>query len=177
MNGLAVFPVRRDLQDGRTTQSAMGNQHFFVLEKRSEEHTSELQSRLHLVCRLLLEKKKKGADNQERAAELRATGRSWTALYIGANEHSSCDAAVTTMEPRCPRGALDRDIRDCRLITAPSVLPPRSELARSAGSFPHVASSLVHFLPHNSRPVIIDRTYISNLHRCTTPPYRPFFFF
>src|SRR2546429_3985985 len=27
---------------------------------RSEEHTSELQSRLHLVCRLLLEKKKQG---------------------------------------------------------------------------------------------------------------------
>src|SRR5687768_80796 len=30
---------------------------------RSEEHTSELQSRLHLVCRLLLEKKKKGTLN------------------------------------------------------------------------------------------------------------------
>src|SRR2546429_797513 len=29
---------------------------------RSEEHTSELQSRLHLVCRLLLEKKKKNVD-------------------------------------------------------------------------------------------------------------------
>src|SRR2546422_2795347 len=29
------------------------------VEVRSEEHTSELQSRLHLVCRLLLEKKKK----------------------------------------------------------------------------------------------------------------------
>src|SRR2546422_4657255 len=28
---------------------------------RSEEHTSELQSRLHLVCRLLLEKKKKNS--------------------------------------------------------------------------------------------------------------------
>src|SRR2546429_3010400 len=28
-------------------------------KNRSEEHTSELQSRLHLVCRLLLEKKKK----------------------------------------------------------------------------------------------------------------------
>src|SRR2546429_5883114 len=27
-----------------------------VLSRRSEEHTSELQSRLHLVCRLLLEK-------------------------------------------------------------------------------------------------------------------------
>src|SRR2546429_6000219 len=30
--------------------------------QRSEEHTSELQSRLHLVCRLLLEKKKPSAD-------------------------------------------------------------------------------------------------------------------
>src|SRR5687768_17717862 len=30
-----------------------------VVPGRSEEHTSELQSRLHLVCRLLLEKKKK----------------------------------------------------------------------------------------------------------------------
>src|SRR5205809_3852262 len=34
--------------------------HFFCRPEldRSEEHTSELQSRLHLVCRLLLEKKK-----------------------------------------------------------------------------------------------------------------------
>src|SRR2546422_2797204 len=34
---------------------------FFLrpYQRRSEEHTSELQSRLHLVCRLLLEKKKK----------------------------------------------------------------------------------------------------------------------
>src|SRR2546429_4754698 len=31
--------------------------------ERSEEHTSELQSRLHLVCRLLLEKKKKAASS------------------------------------------------------------------------------------------------------------------
>src|SRR2546422_6213954 len=31
--------------------------------RRSEEHTSELQSRLHLVCRLLLEKKKNNAIN------------------------------------------------------------------------------------------------------------------
>src|SRR2546422_7756318 len=32
------------------------------VKTRSEEHTSELQSRLHLVCRLLLEKKKKQSD-------------------------------------------------------------------------------------------------------------------
>src|SRR5690554_7576612 len=31
----------------------------WILASRSEEHTSELQSRPHLVCRLLLEKKKK----------------------------------------------------------------------------------------------------------------------
>src|SRR2546422_6501500 len=33
---------------------------------RSEEHTSELQSRLHLVCRLLLEKKKKKTKSYSR---------------------------------------------------------------------------------------------------------------
>src|SRR2546422_5052434 len=37
-----------------------------VSECRSEEHTSELQSRLHLVCRLLLEKKKKKNSREHR---------------------------------------------------------------------------------------------------------------
>src|SRR5260370_28989573 len=35
------------------------NDFFVMLVRRSEEHTSELQSHLNLVCRLLLEKKKK----------------------------------------------------------------------------------------------------------------------
>src|SRR2546422_7507086 len=35
-----------------------GEREHAVADPRSEEHTSELQSRLHLVCRLLLEKKK-----------------------------------------------------------------------------------------------------------------------
>src|SRR5690625_6190953 len=35
-----------------------------VDERRSEEHTSELQSRGHLVCRLLLEKKKRTQDRE-----------------------------------------------------------------------------------------------------------------
>src|SRR2546429_3215287 len=38
-----------------------------VREQRSEEHTSELQSRLHLVCRLLLEKKKERAYSPPRS--------------------------------------------------------------------------------------------------------------
>src|SRR5438876_7600354 len=37
-----------------------------VLQGRSEEHTSELQSPVHLVCRLLLEKKKKKKRKQKK---------------------------------------------------------------------------------------------------------------
>src|SRR2546429_4939543 len=37
---------------------------------RSEEHTSELQSRLHLVCRLLLEKKKKTQKHKDSMHQL-----------------------------------------------------------------------------------------------------------
>src|SRR2546422_5279425 len=44
----------------RASQAPSGI-HFARFVVRSEEHTSELQSRLHLVCRLLLEKKKKKA--------------------------------------------------------------------------------------------------------------------
>src|SRR5690554_7749473 len=36
----------------------------FLFQSRSEEHTSELQSRPHLVCRLLLEKKNKKNNTQ-----------------------------------------------------------------------------------------------------------------
>src|SRR5437870_13863925 len=42
---------------GGTTGSSLA-QAAYYLGERSEEHTSELQSRGHLVCRLLLEKKK-----------------------------------------------------------------------------------------------------------------------
>src|SRR5690625_6237070 len=38
---------------------------FWIVAKRSEEHTSELQSRGHLVCRLLLEKKKETGNQLE----------------------------------------------------------------------------------------------------------------
>src|SRR2546422_3414863 len=48
--------VRRGNPDGRRPERAG---HRPSSRHRSEEHTSELQSRLHLVCRLLLEKKKK----------------------------------------------------------------------------------------------------------------------
>src|SRR5256884_1227581 len=45
-------------------------------QTRSEEHTSELQSRLHLVCRLLLEKKNRD-DDVELASDLVRINRHW----------------------------------------------------------------------------------------------------
>src|SRR5690606_41759711 len=44
---------------GRLARGAARNVHPHPRASRSEEHTSELQSRENLVCRLLLEKKKK----------------------------------------------------------------------------------------------------------------------
>src|SRR5260370_15082167 len=53
--GESVHAIRHDLYRSLAAlRAAFGNGH----EKRSEEHTSELQSHLNLVCRLLLEKKK-----------------------------------------------------------------------------------------------------------------------
>src|SRR2546429_1020582 len=59
---VAVPTVDRAVRTGFFCSMAMA---------RSEEHTSELQSRLHLVCRLLLEKKKEG---HTLAAEAHAQG-------------------------------------------------------------------------------------------------------
>src|SRR5207253_9330690 len=61
--GVAYLLDPQDLGqvDAVTQQIArdIRNQYTIGYKKRSEEHTSELQSRGHLVCRLLLEKKKK----------------------------------------------------------------------------------------------------------------------
>src|SRR2546422_11330505 len=48
---------RRGTEEEERGSDALAD--FRTHRPRSEEHTSELQSRLHLVCRLLLEKKKK----------------------------------------------------------------------------------------------------------------------
>ena len=54
--------------------SGMGLQTWQL--NRSEEHTSELQSRLHLVCRLLLEKRRRAKQNRtETSAKKRSRKR------------------------------------------------------------------------------------------------------
>src|SRR5439155_214732 len=65
---------------------------------RSEEHTSELQSRGHIVCRLLLEKKK----SERRSAKPCSAwlGRIWSALYpadsmvVAADNHVSLQPTI-----------------------------------------------------------------------------------
>src|SRR2546429_2351413 len=52
-----LFRSGNFLQPGRLAKAGIDT--AAPILDRSEEHTSELQSRLHLVCRLLLEKKKK----------------------------------------------------------------------------------------------------------------------
>src|SRR5256884_5564532 len=53
---------------GQALKEALG-------DKRSEEHTSELQSRLHLVCRLLLEKKRIHRNSSQRRTSQPALSR------------------------------------------------------------------------------------------------------
>src|SRR5690625_6209119 len=54
--GAMVWRARRDCTEPMFTTLPEPRS---AIPRRSEEHTSELQSRGHLVCRLLLEKKKK----------------------------------------------------------------------------------------------------------------------
>src|SRR5947209_15872523 len=61
---------------------------------RSEEHTSELQSRQYLVCRLLLEKKKRS----------RATRRGQTIGAVDVAAHSRHSAQVSRRRSACGRG-------------------------------------------------------------------------
>src|SRR5207253_11438583 len=58
----AAFRGRRSIGSAARSRSAPPDRDLAALPIRSEEHTSELQSRGHLVCRLLLEKKKKNRD-------------------------------------------------------------------------------------------------------------------
>src|SRR3712207_7130863 len=53
-----VVHVRHTTPDLNTLEQVLGADHYVLPPTRSEEHTSELQSRQYLVCRLLLEKKK-----------------------------------------------------------------------------------------------------------------------
>src|SRR2546429_4262698 len=64
-------------------------------EQRSEEHTSELQSRLHLVCRLLLEKKK-----NKKEATIDVFAITPTAVYNYRRPHTKPRSQVSCLPTR-----------------------------------------------------------------------------
>src|SRR5437899_6516532 len=53
-----ALPIFHEIRDRLAQRRRVGGDQAAGLDIRSEEHTSELQSLRHLVCRLLLEKKK-----------------------------------------------------------------------------------------------------------------------
>src|SRR5438105_11535274 len=60
--GIDIAPIRKAIEPTKAVLTAArraGVNVVYLKMERSEEHTSELQSRVDLVCRLLLEKKKK----------------------------------------------------------------------------------------------------------------------
>src|SRR5690554_6984826 len=63
---------------------------------RSEEHTSELQSRPHLVCRLLLEKKKKKKDKLLTPANNKNLHAQYTRTTLGGDLYCDSTTAVCT---------------------------------------------------------------------------------
>src|SRR3712207_8473512 len=67
-----IFPSARiqgNPAPGYSSGQAIAAMQQVVAETRSEEHTSELQSRQYLVCRLLLEKKKKNNQHATQPGE------------------------------------------------------------------------------------------------------------
>src|SRR5256884_7140783 len=67
---MSAMPISRPCTSGSTSSKRSGPP-----SRRSEEHTSELQSRLHLVCRLLLEKK-----NSQLLSDSKSTPLIWNSL-------------------------------------------------------------------------------------------------
>src|SRR2546429_6212327 len=79
-----LFRSQRRLEDDAGERGAVraGGRDAVRRAARSEEHTSELQSRLHIVCRLLLEKKK-DRDRPGSILTIRKTLNSTLPLYTG----------------------------------------------------------------------------------------------
>src|SRR3989442_10924412 len=81
-DALPISMAKRHAQGSRSARENIAD----LCDERSEEHTSELQSRPHLVCRLLLEKKKKKTE------KLYDEDNKWTAVTAASRrEHTRID--------------------------------------------------------------------------------------
>src|SRR5256884_3020360 len=86
-----------------------------LAERRSEEHTSELQSRLHLVCRLLLEKKKSTSTSHTSptARVISAPGSAAATCRSITSWKSSAGSGSTPMTPSSPSSSFARSTLRC----------------------------------------------------------------
>src|SRR6266481_1926285 len=75
--------------------------HILTHRLRSEEHTSELQSQFHLVCRLLLEKKKKEPNRIAVSAPI-DRAQSWLRITIASRLIRYSGVLPTPMPSRSP---------------------------------------------------------------------------
>src|SRR3712207_6255930 len=128
-HAVVAGPVQRDARRDHPAQGVGQRRPGRV---RSEEHTSELQSRQYLVCRLLLDKKKKSIHTR--------TSPSYTSCFF-LNDTATTDiytlslhdalpisrAGPSTAPPRCRRGRGGRAPRSRRgRWPRPAGCPPRS---------------------------------------------------
>src|SRR5689334_24562842 len=85
---------QRGVRGGAVAREATG-----VASVRSEEHTSELQSQFHLVCRLLLEKKKK--TTSENYTQTTQTQKKYAIRHVTTHMHQSKPLFTTSNDRRC----------------------------------------------------------------------------
>src|SRR5436305_7340391 len=100
MQGLGYKEILSYLRGERSLDEAVEilkrDTRRYAKRQRSEEHTSELQSRPHLVCRLLLEKKKLQAAHSATPGARMALTRSPTASARGPIDRPGVSAAPCT---------------------------------------------------------------------------------
>src|SRR2546429_2836535 len=102
---MSAMPISRPCTSGSTSSKRSGPP-----SRRSEEHTSELQSRLHLVCRLLLEKKNTqllsaGIDPGQRDFVLRVVTWLYSLQRIAGRVSSGGSGALRLVCSAVPAGA------------------------------------------------------------------------
>src|SRR5260370_16251214 len=79
--GSIATSLRTGRTYGRRREQKVGSGYVTFAVGRSEEHTSELQSHLNLVCRLLLEKKKNKQQDNSKASS-RVNNHRTTAIHV-----------------------------------------------------------------------------------------------
>src|SRR2546429_492496 len=105
---------------------------------RSEEHTSELQSRLHLVCRLLLEKKKKLTLTPPAVREMGEAFRPPRVPHQADIVLSLVAAQPYRLGPRAPSRDDEPCLPDAQLIdTAPSAARTHAHCATQSSAVRH----------------------------------------